>query len=173
MVYGVDRHRLNRGRFLAVGNGPDQPVADNRTAQGRELNRRTDFKIIKNAHDSAADANVKATPPTAEDNQPMISGNIDKTQVLNVLRQNVAAFRACYTAGLEKKPGLAGRVVLKLTIDPQGQVSESQATSSTLAEPTVEKCLTLAAQRMQFPNPGGTTVRINYPLSFKPEAARP
>jgi len=46
--YLVERHRLDRARFVAVGNGPDQPVADNKTEQGRELNRRTDFKIIKN-----------------------------------------------------------------------------------------------------------------------------
>lgn len=47
--YLVDRHRLNRARFIAIGNGPDHPVSDNRTAEGRELNRRTDFKIIKNS----------------------------------------------------------------------------------------------------------------------------
>ncbi len=46
--YLVDRHRFDRSRFVAIGNGPDQPVADNRSAEGRELNRRTDFKIIKN-----------------------------------------------------------------------------------------------------------------------------
>jgi NitT/TauT family transport system substrate-binding protein len=46
--YLIDRHRFERSRFVAIGNGPDQPVADNRSAEGRELNRRTDFKIIKN-----------------------------------------------------------------------------------------------------------------------------
>lgn len=46
--YLVERHRFDRSRFVAIGNGPDQPVADNRSAEGRELNRRTDFKIIKN-----------------------------------------------------------------------------------------------------------------------------
>jgi len=46
--YLIERHRLDRSRFVAIGNGPDAPVADNRTVEGRELNRRTDFKIIKN-----------------------------------------------------------------------------------------------------------------------------
>ena len=49
VAYLVERHRLDRSRFVAIGNGPDHPVADNRTTEGRELNRRTDFKIIKNA----------------------------------------------------------------------------------------------------------------------------
>lgn len=47
--YMVERHREARSRFIAIGNGPDVPVADNKTPEGRELNRRTDFKIIKNA----------------------------------------------------------------------------------------------------------------------------
>lgn len=47
--YMVERHRESRSRFIAIGNGPDVPVADNKTPEGRELNRRTDFKIIKNA----------------------------------------------------------------------------------------------------------------------------
>ena len=49
VAYLVERHRLDRSRFIAIGNGPDAPVADNKTPEGRELNRRTDFKIIKNA----------------------------------------------------------------------------------------------------------------------------
>ena len=29
-----------------IGNGPDKPVADNASEQGRARNRRTDFEII-------------------------------------------------------------------------------------------------------------------------------
>jgi outer membrane protein OmpA-like peptidoglycan-associated protein len=46
--YLVDQHKLDRARFRAVGNGPDKPVGDNATEQGREMNRRTDFAIIPN-----------------------------------------------------------------------------------------------------------------------------
>ena len=59
--YLVERHRLNRARFVAIGNGPDHPVSDNKTPEGRELNRRTDFKIIKNS--SAAPAADKHPAP--------------------------------------------------------------------------------------------------------------
>lgn len=46
--YLVKEHGLDRKRFQAVGNGPDNPTGDNNTEAGRETNRRTDFAIISN-----------------------------------------------------------------------------------------------------------------------------
>jgi NitT/TauT family transport system substrate-binding protein len=46
--YLVTKHGFGRGRFVAAGNGPDKPVGDNATIEGREQNRRTDFQIIPN-----------------------------------------------------------------------------------------------------------------------------
>jgi NitT/TauT family transport system substrate-binding protein len=46
--YLVQRYKVEPTRFLAVGNGPDRPVGDNKTEAGREMNRRTEFKIIVN-----------------------------------------------------------------------------------------------------------------------------
>jgi NitT/TauT family transport system substrate-binding protein len=37
---------FDRGKFEVVGNGPDRPVADNDSDQGRAKNRRTDFEVI-------------------------------------------------------------------------------------------------------------------------------
>ena len=38
---GIDAKRLQ-----SVGHGPDKPIEDNKTAKGREKNRRVDFVII-------------------------------------------------------------------------------------------------------------------------------
>jgi NitT/TauT family transport system substrate-binding protein len=46
--YLVSRHRFDPARFVAVGNGPDRPVSDNKSSQGREWNRRTDFRVVPN-----------------------------------------------------------------------------------------------------------------------------
>lgn len=46
--YLVSKHRFDKSRFVSVGNGPDKPVGDNKTIEGREQNRRTDFQIIPN-----------------------------------------------------------------------------------------------------------------------------
>lgn len=38
--------RIESGRMSVTGNGPDYPIADNATAEGRSKNRRIDFKIL-------------------------------------------------------------------------------------------------------------------------------
>lgn len=40
---------VNRDRLTAVGYGQEKPVADNKTAEGRQKNRRVEFKILKQA----------------------------------------------------------------------------------------------------------------------------
>jgi OOP family OmpA-OmpF porin len=38
--------RIDRGRLVARGYGEGQPVADNGTVPGRELNRRVEFRVL-------------------------------------------------------------------------------------------------------------------------------
>jgi NitT/TauT family transport system substrate-binding protein len=42
----VQRYKLDKNRFIIVGNGPDKPVAPNTTEDGRQKNRRTDVQIV-------------------------------------------------------------------------------------------------------------------------------
>ncbi|MBD0370230.1 MAG: OmpA family protein [Pyrinomonadaceae bacterium] len=44
--YLVERYKFNKNRFIAVGNGSRNPVADNATEEGKQKNRRTDVKVI-------------------------------------------------------------------------------------------------------------------------------
>jgi len=45
-AYLINEYNMPRNRFIVVGNGPDNPVADNGTDNGRAQNRRTDFELI-------------------------------------------------------------------------------------------------------------------------------
>lgn len=49
--YFIDRHQFNPAAMVAVGYGSTQPLADNRTSEGRTRNRRVDI-ILYNAQES-------------------------------------------------------------------------------------------------------------------------
>ncbi len=44
--YLIEVHDFDKNRFVIVGNGPDKPIADNKTEKGKKQNRRTDFELI-------------------------------------------------------------------------------------------------------------------------------
>lgn len=44
--YLIREQRFDPNRFVIVGNGPDKPVADNNSEEGRAKNRRTDFELL-------------------------------------------------------------------------------------------------------------------------------
>ncbi len=45
--YLVKEYGMPRNRFTVIGNGPDKPVADNGSEDGRRKNRRTDFELVE------------------------------------------------------------------------------------------------------------------------------
>jgi outer membrane protein OmpA-like peptidoglycan-associated protein/ABC-type amino acid transport substrate-binding protein len=47
--YLVDHFQIPETRFQTIGHGAEQPVASNETEAGRQLNRRTDIKVVLNA----------------------------------------------------------------------------------------------------------------------------
>ncbi len=44
--YLVKTYNFDPNRFIIVGNGPDKPVADNGSEEGRAANRRTEFQLL-------------------------------------------------------------------------------------------------------------------------------
>jgi len=47
-LYLMDKFHFPDARMRTFGNGPEKPVADNTTPEGREKNRRTDIKVYPN-----------------------------------------------------------------------------------------------------------------------------
>jgi NitT/TauT family transport system substrate-binding protein len=44
--YLVKTYNFDPNRFIIVGNGPDKPLADNNSEEGRAANRRTEFQLL-------------------------------------------------------------------------------------------------------------------------------
>lgn len=45
--YLISQHKFSKNRFVVIGNGSTKPLADNNTDEGRALNRRTDFEVVR------------------------------------------------------------------------------------------------------------------------------
>lgn len=44
--YLAGAHSMDKNRFIIIGNGPDKPISNNNTNDGRAKNRRTDFELV-------------------------------------------------------------------------------------------------------------------------------
>lgn len=56
-------HGVAEERMLSEGKGPSEPIADNETEEGREKNRRVEFKVTKMAEgEAAAKGGARARP---------------------------------------------------------------------------------------------------------------
>ncbi len=90
-------------------------------------------------------------------------------EIQEVFDRNKGAFYALYNRALRDKPGIKGKIVVNLTIEPDGSVSRCELVSSELGDPDLERKLILRVQQMNF---GAKAVPRytypNYPIFFLP-----
>lgn len=95
-------------------------------------------------------------------------GRVDPGATKQVVRSHLGEIRTCHERGRMDSPGLAGRVVVRITIGKGGRVTSTAVASSTLGAPLVEKCITQMVEKWTFPAPtGGSTAVIAYPFVLK------
>ncbi len=96
-------------------------------------------------------------------------GALDRDDIKAVIQRSQGGFKYCYEKGLQKNPGLSGRVEVevKIVIAATGKVSQATVETSSLNDEAVEQCLADRFRRLQFPEPdGGGIVIVRYPLVF-------
>ena len=76
-------------------------------------------------------------------------------------------FTACYKAGLEKDPKLAGGLTIKTEIKPDGTVGNATAQDTQGLNPAVVKCLTDTMKKAKFSPPKAAQLAtLEVPLKF-------
>nr|WP_233710199.1 AgmX/PglI C-terminal domain-containing protein [Aestuariicella albida] len=82
-----------------------------------------------------------------------------------------AALYRIYNRELRKDPTLKGKMVLRITIEPDGSVSVASVESTNMASQTLEKGVLARVGRFNFgPKDGVPVITILYPIDFLPAA---
>lgn len=112
----------------------------------------------------------RSKPPTISPGKPQITGSLPPDIIRRIVRSNTTRVKVCYEQGLKKKPGLAGTLNVKFTIDKDGKVvSAADAGNSTLGDADVLSCVVKVFLEMGFPKPEkGGIVTVTYPFVLSP-----
>lgn len=94
------------------------------------------------------------------------SRSIEEIQL--IFDRNKSSIFALYNRALREDPTLAGKVVLKLTIQPNGEVTVVAIVSSELKAPELERKLAARIRQFDFGAKDVDTMVVTYPIDFLP-----
>lgn len=89
-------------------------------------------------------------------------------EIERVFQKNKGAIFSLYNRALRKDPTLQGKVVLELTIAPNGKVTQCRIVSSELNDPALERKLISRVKLFKFKASNVSQVTITYPIDFLP-----
>ena len=91
-----------------------------------------------------------------------------REEIEMVFDQNKGAIYSLYNRALRNNPALQGKLVLKLTIEPTGQVSDVQVLSSELGDEELERKLVQRIRMFTFVAKDVPSVTTTKPIDFFP-----
>jgi hypothetical protein len=94
-----------------------------------------------------------------------VKGNLPKPDADRVVRAASAKMRGCYDKEKAANPGLAGKVVFRLTVDDRGRVVVGEVVTSTLGGGDAEICMVRATRDLKFPPAEGEST-VEFQMSF-------
>jgi TonB family protein len=108
-----------------------------------------------------------AQGPTVTIGTPQAVGALDPVIITRILRQNMGAFNYCHQKELQVNPTVAGRMMIRFIISPNGSVTQSITTQST-GDGNLDACVTGRVRTLMFPAPkGGGIVDVRVPFIFR------
>ncbi|MDH3948377.1 MAG: TonB family protein [Gammaproteobacteria bacterium] len=89
-------------------------------------------------------------------------------EIERVFQKNKGAIFSLYNRALRKDPSLQGKVVMELTIAPNGKVVKCRIVSSELNDPILERKLVARVKLFRFTAKDVAQVTVSYPIDFLP-----
>jgi periplasmic protein TonB len=145
---------------VGKGSGGINTAAMSRNTGGAGLNARGTTQV------SSSVASL-GTQPDAPSSTTGKAGR-SREEIEMVFDQNKGAIYALYNRALRSNPALQGKLVLKLTIEPTGKVSDVQIVSSELGDEELERKLVQRVRMFTFLAKDVPTVTTTKPIDFFP-----
>src|SRR5690606_38863675 len=89
-------------------------------------------------------------------------------EIRQIMDSNKDAIFAIYNRALRSNPALQGKVTIKLTISPQGQITAAEIVTSELADAALESRLLARIRLIAFEAKGVIETVVNYTFDFLP-----
>jgi len=89
-------------------------------------------------------------------------------EIVRIFDRNKGAIHAIYTRALRDKPDLKGKLVLELTISPEGEIVRCDVISSELDDPELERKLVARVKLFRFEPRDVGTITVTKPIDFFP-----
>ncbi len=142
---GINTANLSRG--YGAGSGP---LGDINTTQ-----------VTSSVMKKQAESTVKRDPKSTKAAR-------SEEEVVRVFDRNKGAIHAIYTRALRDNPDLKGKLVLELTISPEGEIVRCDVVSSELGDPELERKLVARIKLFRFEPRDVGTITVNKPIDFFP-----
>ena len=89
-------------------------------------------------------------------------------EIALIFDRNKGAIYSIYTRALREKPELRGKLVLELTIAPDGAITRCDVVSSELGDPELERRLVARIKQFRFESKDVGTMTVTKPIDFFP-----
>ena len=159
----VPERSLITSRAGASSSGIDT-AALSRDTGGSGLAGRTTTRVESPVERIAPSGAGAAAGAVADDGRPSRS----REEIERVFDQNKSAIYALYNRALRENPTLEGKVVLRLTIAPDGTVTACEIVSSDLNDPDLEQKLVQRVMLFRFEAKDVAPVTTTKPIDFFP-----
>lgn len=118
----------------------------------------------------AAASEAKPVEPGIVSTGTPTRGTLPKAVIDEKLKSAAPAIQACYERALKQKPALHGSVNVNFVVGTDGKVVHADTTDAddALDDAATVECILGELKKLEFPQPKGGRVFLNYPLRLEP-----
>ncbi|MBI5546734.1 MAG: AgmX/PglI C-terminal domain-containing protein [Deltaproteobacteria bacterium] len=103
----------------------------------------------------------------SEDDARAPSAGCDGPAIARQMKKNLRAIQVCYEQEIKRTPTLQGKLVVRLTISPQGTATDVEFDEDTVGSSGLAHCVERAFRRWRYPS-GSEECVVAHPFVFAP-----